>query len=219
LNWYAHAVLAERTSSDPACLLGAMLPDLAAASGLRVAPPAAGPLAQGLRLHALADAAFHAAPEFAALVAAGRGALEAAGLPRGSARAASHVGVELLLDGWLALQRSRSAAFHAALRAAARLADDAALFRPAPRPDRWLALCARLLGGELPAAFARPQRVALAVARALAARPRLALPEGAAAPLRDWLHAAQPEVAARGPVLLARAGAGASRAGAAAPLP
>jgi hypothetical protein len=217
LNWYAHAVLAERTSRDPDCLLGAMLPDLAAASGLRVALPHARRFAQGLRLHALADAAFHAAPEFAALVAAGRAALEAAGLPRGSARAASHVGIELLLDGWLAAQRARSAAFHAALRAAARLADDAALFRPAPRPERWLALCARLLGGELPAAFERPRRVALAVERALAPRPRLALPAGAGTPLCDWLHAVQPEVAARGPVLLARAGAATARA--AAPLP
>ena len=208
MNWYAHAVLAERASRDPACLLGAMLPDLAAASGLRVALPSGGALALGLRLHARADAAFHAAPEFAALVSAGRRALEAAGLPRGSARASSHVGVELLLDGWLAARGAPSAAFCAALELAGGLADDAALFRPHPRPARWHALCARLLGGELPAAFARPERAALAVERALSARPRLALPAGARTLVGGWLRAAQPEVAACAPALLARAGEG-----------
>ena len=76
MNWYAHAVLAERVSRDPHCLLGAMLPDFAAAAGLRVAPPPDGPVARGLRLHVLADAAFHASPEFASLVSAGRGALD-----------------------------------------------------------------------------------------------------------------------------------------------
>jgi len=205
LNWYAHAVLAERVSQDPRCLLGAMLPDLAAAAGLRVAPPPEGPLAQGLRLHVLADAAFHAAPEFASLVSAGRGALEDAGLARGSARAAAHVGIELLLDGWLAARQRPSTAFGAALRVACELPADTTLFRLDPDPARWRALCARLASGELPEAYARPERVGAAVERILAARPRLALPAAAGPALTSWLRAAQPELDARAPVLLARA--------------
>jgi hypothetical protein len=211
LNWYAHAVLAERVSRDPHWLLGAMLPDLSAAAGLRIAPPPDGPLARGLRLHVLADAAFHAAPEFASLVSAGRGALEETGLARGSARAAAHVGIELLLDGWLAARQRPSQAFDAALRVACELPADTALFRPDPDPARWRALCARLASGELPEAYARPERVGIAVERILAARPRLALPAGSGPALVSWLRAAQPELGARAPALLARAAVDAAR--------
>src|SRR5262249_28657560 len=149
VNWYAHAVLAERISPDPGCVLGAMLPDLAAIVGVRALVPDAGPLAFGMRLHASADAAFHAAPEFVARVAAGRAALEAEGLARGGAWGAAHVGVELLLDGWLAQRTPPSPTFAAALALAARLADDARLFRPAPDAARWRLLCERLQEGEL----------------------------------------------------------------------
>jgi hypothetical protein len=207
VNWYAHAVLAERACRDPGCLLGAMLPDLAAAAGLRLAAPQDGRLARGVRLHQLADAAFHAAPEFVALVRAGRSGLEEAGLPRGSARGAAHVGIELLLDGWVASARRRSSVFDEAVRLAFELAGDRGLFRPEPRPARWRRLCARLAEGELPEGYADPERVALGVERALAARPRLALPSGARPALAAWLRAAQPELAARAPALLERASA------------
>jgi hypothetical protein len=211
VNWYAHAVLAEIRSREPACLLGAMLPDLAAAAGLRAAPPREGPLALGFRLHLAADAAFHVDPDFTALVRAGREALEHEGLARGRARAAAHVGVELVLDGWLAGRRDPSTAFRAALALAGELADDATLFRPAPRPERWRSLLAALAEHQLPAAYARPERAARGVERALARRPRLALGPGEEEVVARWLARAQPAVEARGPALLVRSGAAAPR--------
>jgi hypothetical protein len=207
MNWYAHAVVAEQRSAEPGWVLGAMLPDLAAAIGTRVVPPGPGELLGGLRHHARADAAFHAAPEFVELVAGGRAALAGSGLARGSAWAAAHVGVELLLDGWLAERCPPSAAFGAAVARAAALAERPALLRPAPEPGRWLALCARLRAGDLPRAYARPARAALGVERTLARHPRLALRAGERAALARWLAEARAPVAARAGALLARAGA------------
>jgi hypothetical protein len=184
-----------------------MLPDLAGAVGLRARAPRDEALGLGFRLHAAADAAFHAAPEFGALVSAGREALEAVGVLRGSARAAAHVGIELLLDGWLAARRPPSAAFAEALARAPSLAEDAALFRPAPAPERWRALCARLERSDLPLAYGRPERAALGVERALAGRPRLALGAGQRPALARWLGEAAELLAPRAPALLARAGA------------
>jgi hypothetical protein len=204
VNWYAHALAAARHSSDPRCVLGAMLPDLASALRLRFAPPPGGALALGWRLHAAADAAFHGAQEFVQLVAAGRAALEAEGVARGPARAAAHVGVELRLDGWLA-RRGRPPVFSAALACAADLAEDASLFRPAPEPARWRALCARLLDGELPEAYDRPARAALGVERALEGRARLALRAGERAHVERWLAGLEAELDARAPALLAAA--------------
>jgi hypothetical protein len=94
---------------------------------------------------------------------------------------------------------------------ACELAADTTLFRPDPAPARWRALCARLASGELPEAYARPERVGAAVERILAARPRLALPAAAGPALTSWLRAAQPELDARAPVLLARAAGDAAR--------
>jgi hypothetical protein len=184
-----------------------MLPDLAGAVGLRARAPRDEALGLGFRLHAAADAAFHAAPEFWTLVAAGRETLEAARLSRGSARAAAHVGIELLLDGWLAAQRPPSAAFAEALARAPALAEDAALFRPAPDPARWRALCARLEGSDLPLAYRSPERAAVGVERALAGRPRLALRCGERPAVARWLADAAELLAPRAPALLARAGA------------
>jgi hypothetical protein len=211
VNWYAHAVLAESRCADPACLLGAMLPDLVGAVGLRAQTPRDPALCLGFRLHAAADAAFHAAPEFGTLVAAGREALEAAGVVRGSARAAAHVGIELLLDGWLAARQPPSTAFADALARAPALAEDAALFRPAPEPERWRAFCAGLSQSGLPLAYRCPERAALGVERALARRPRLALRAGERPAVASWLAEAAEMLAPRAPALLARAGAAGPR--------
>jgi hypothetical protein len=204
VNWYAHAVVAERSSDDPLCLLGAMLPDLAAALRVRLSAAPDGALGRGVRLHGAADARFHAAPEFAALQSEGRARLAAAGLARGSARAAAHVGIELALDGWLARERPRSAAFAAALDAAGALADRPALFRGAFDPARWRELCRRLRAGELPEAWADPEWTARSVERALAPRARLALAPGDRDAIAGWLRAEARSIAARAPALLAR---------------
>jgi hypothetical protein len=207
VNWYAHAVVAERRFAEPLAVLGAMLPDFASALRIRLAVPPDARVAAGVRLHGETDAAFHAAPEFLALQAEGRERLLAAGLARGAARAAAHVGVELALDGWLARRRPRSALFAAAVDAASALAEPALLFRAGFDAAHWRALCARLRDGELPEAFARPERCAQSVERALARRPRLALAPGGREAVARWLRASERSLAEGAPALLARLGA------------
>jgi hypothetical protein len=207
VNWYAHAVVAERRLASPLAVLGAMLPDLASALRVRLAPPPDAAIAAGVRLHGETDAAFHAAPGFLALQAEGREHLLAAGLARGAARAAAHVGIELALDGWLARRSPRSTLFRAAVDAAAALAEPALLFRAGFDATRWDALCARLRHGELPEAFARPERCAQGVERALEPRPRLALGPGDREAVARWLRESETSLADRAPDLLARVGA------------
>ena len=207
MNWYAHAVVAERRFPEPLAVLGAMLPDFASALRVRLAAPPDAALAAGVRLHGETDASFHAAPEFLALQAEGRERLQAAGLARGAARAAAHVGVELALDGWLARRSPRSALFGAAVDAAVAFAEPALLFRAGFDVDRWRMLCARLRDGELPEAFARPERCAQGVERALERRPRLALAPGDREAVARWLRESEASLAERAPALLARSGA------------
>ena len=207
MNWYAHAVVAERRFAEPLGVLGAMLPDFASVLRLRLAAPADAAIAAGVRLHGETDARFHAAPEFLALQAEGREHLLSAGLSRGAARAAAHVGIELALDGWLARPSPRSAIFGAADEAAAALDAPARLFRSGFDLERWCALCARLRDGELPDAFALPERCAEGVERALARRPRLALAPGERTTVAAWLRAADGALGASAPALLARCGA------------
>jgi hypothetical protein len=207
VNWYAHAVVAERCFSSPLAVLGAMLPDFASALRVRLAAPPDAAIAAGVRLHGETDAAFHAAPEFLALQAEGRERLLAAGLARGAARAAAHVGVELALDGWLARRGPRSALYDAAVDAASALAEPGLLFREGFDAERWRMHCARLREGELPEAYARPERCAIAVERTLERRPRLALAPGDRETVARWLGEGEAALAARAPSLLARFGA------------
>jgi hypothetical protein len=207
VNWYAHAVVAERRVPEPLAVLGAMLPDFASALRVRLAPPSDPAISAGVRLHGETDAAFHAAPEFLALQAIGRERLLAAGLARGPARAAAHVGVELALDGWLARRRPRSSLYDAAVDAASALVEPGLLFREGFDAERWRGHCARLRDGELPEAYARPERCALAVERALQPRARLALAPGDREAVARWLHESETSLAASAPALLARCGA------------
>jgi hypothetical protein len=207
VNWYAHAVVAEHRLAEPRAVLGAMLPDFASMLRSRLTVPPDAAIAVGVRLHGETDAVFHAAPEFLALQAEGRERLLSAGLARGAARAAAHVGVELALDGWLARKRPRSALFGAAVDAASALAEPALLFRTGFDAERWRALCARLREGELPEAFARPERCAQGVERALERRPRLALASGDRDAVARWLRESEATLAENAPALLARFGA------------
>src|SRR5687768_8762401 len=79
-----------------------MLPDLASMAGVRLdTTELPDDVAAGVRHHYAADAAFHGHESFIRLLRTVRTALADAGVARGPARAAAHVGVELALDGWL----------------------------------------------------------------------------------------------------------------------
>jgi hypothetical protein len=210
LNYFAHARIAAARDADaavanacdPAFVLGAMLPDFAHMIGARVADLAHPALRSGAQHHHQADAAFHRAPAFVALVRGATRALAAGGLARGPARGAAHVGIELLFDGALVGDPHADAAYVSALGAAPAL-DAAIRWSRADGPLRWQQLHARLLAHGPPVSLREPAHVSERVARALAPRPRLALARHQHAIVERWLADAHPQVTAVAPRLLA----------------
>jgi hypothetical protein len=219
VNFFGHAWLAARQGdASPGFVLGAMAPDLLAMAGRRrearaaVAGATAAPQtshARGVRFHAATDEAFHAAPTFAAAQVEAAAALRAAGVRRGPARGVAHVGLELLLDGWLAREAGVPELYPCALRHEIRR-DAAGLG----------AVCRRLAVSPLPEAYADPAEVARRVAAALGRRPRLALAAGERAAVAAWARKARRELATRAPAMLVEteraltAGTGSARAAA-----
>jgi hypothetical protein len=113
--------------------------------------------------------------------------LMAAGVARGPARGAAHVGFELCLDGALLDEAGGAGAYRGALAAGADPGVERALRWSAPDgAARWRALRARLAAHGLPVEYRDPLRVAARVERVLAGRRLLALsPAGAAIVVRE----------------------------------
>ncbi len=196
MNFFGHFVVARALGHDEDACLGAMLPDLLPMCGAELEAPSPA-LRAGIALHHRTDAVFHSAADFTQLNAAGRRALIAGGLRRGPALAVAHVGVELLLDGWLARSRDEGPAFQRSL-----------LPRPSLRwhgPDdahRFERLGQRLVSIDVPRRYADPSAVTEALHRMLAPRPRLALRQTELPGVEAWLRDVQPQVDASGPRLL-----------------
>lgn len=200
MNFYAHAVVAEARRTDADFVLGSMLPDLAAMAGLRILGAESTELRQGIRLHHESDERFHACPTFGALTRDGSRELQALGLRRGPARGAAHVGIELLLDGWLLAERPPTDAYRSALDRAAVCADTVQW--RTPPTEAWRRLCGRITTPEATDGYKDPSEVARRTARTLARRPRLALAEQEFGPLEAWLRTVRARVAHHGPALL-----------------
>ena len=182
MNYFAHAWIASQIRPEPRFVLGSMLPDLL--GFLRIRPPQESPaeVAAGMTLHHATDAVFHALPGFREENQAGVRALLELGLRRGSARAASHVGIEFILDralavdagSWVALYRS-ALAEHPCLRWAS-----------SPSADAVSQMAERLTALD-PSTPAEPAETAERIRRTLESRPRLALRSGEQKPLEVWL--------------------------------
>jgi hypothetical protein len=206
VNFFGHGWLAARARPDAAFVFGAMLPDLAAMAGLRVAEVAHAGADAGRRFHLATDAAFHRAESFSRLCVASTSSLREAGLRRGPARAIGHVGVELLLDGWLAAAEGVPALYGEALALGPELAP-AIAFRASGGPAPLLDVCARIAAAKLaPDAWCEPARLTARLARILARRPLLALEARELPAVRLWAARARPEVAAAAPRLLREIG-------------
>lgn len=203
MNHFAHAAVAAAHGPDPALALGAMLPDFASMLRLRLGAVSHPELRAGWALHHASDAAFHRAPEFVALLSGGSAALRDAGLPRGPARAAAHVGLELLLDAELARDPHAAEHYAQALLAAARPELGAAIVWSRPESAlRWRALHLRLCAHGAPRADEDDDALARRVLRVLSARPRLALDAAAQPPIQRWLREARPRMGEAAPALL-----------------
>lgn len=171
LNFYAHACLAADDNADPYFVAGAMLPDFAPALNLRLkdlAEEAPEAIAAGIRHHRAVDLAFHGQPAFLDLTERWRDRLSRElGLRRGVARAVAHVGIELLLDGWLVGDGAPRPAYRAGLEAGRQ--------HYAERCPALGDAFERLLASPLPRAYSDPEVAAERIRRILSRRPRLAL--------------------------------------------
>jgi hypothetical protein len=193
VNFFGHAAAARQVDDDPAFLLGAMAPDLLPLCGAVASVETSPKVAAGQAHHVAADAAFHANPAFTALQTWAGRALMAAGVGRGAARAAAHVGVELFLDGVLARDfRSRDA--YTRCLADAEAARAPFVWCDEPSRLRWRALVLRLRTGTIPDAYRDAAFVADRLIGALSRRPRLAVTHPEAAVLRAFLPALKARV-------------------------
>jgi hypothetical protein len=175
-------------------------------AGLRVASVAHPVVAAGCRFHYATDAAFHRAEQFGLLCGAATRALREAGLRRGPGRAIGHVGVELLLDGWLAAEGRVPLLYAEALSLGPCLAP-AIAFGRAGRAAPLVDLCGRIAAAPHPG-WCEPERLAERLVRILARRPALALEPQELPAVRAWAATARAEVARAAPLLLAEVRAG-----------
>lgn len=193
MNFFGHAAVARRIDDDPAFVLGAMAPDLlgmcAAGAGAATSPK----IAAGQAHHFAVDARFHANPAFIALAGWGARALREAGLPRGPARGAAHIAIELFLDGVLAGDGQTRTAYVRCL-ADAETERAPFLWDGEASRQRWRTMIVRLRAGAIPDGYRDPDFVAARIAGALGGRPRLALAPGDAVLLREVLPILQRRV-------------------------
>ena len=98
MNFFGHTVLAVRRGGDPSFVLGAMLPDFATMIRARPPRPEHTGIGSGMQFHWRTDEVFHRSAAFLALTHQAVAWLSARGVRSGSALAAAHIGVEVLLD-------------------------------------------------------------------------------------------------------------------------
>jgi hypothetical protein len=184
VNYFAHAWIASRVRPEPRFVLGAMLPDLAGFLRIRLPEQRDADVAAGMALHRATDAVFHALPGFRERSRAGTGALRDVGLERGAARAASHVGIELILDAALAAGSPTTLAHFGDA-----LAEGGAVDCPTPETARGIQqLVERLSGFDPGRDLGAASRITERVRRTLAPRPALALRPADIPPLERWLR-------------------------------
>ena len=199
MNYFAHAWVARRIDPDPRFVLGAMLPDLAGFLRLRLPAQPDPWVSRGIALHHRTDAAFHALPGFHERNVRGSRALQSRGLGRGPARAAAHVGIELVLDGLLA-----AACPDSVLAFGAALAESERIVTSRPADTRAITrMAARLAGFDPAGAVGSTQQVADRVRRTLEHRPLLALGPHDLCPLEDWLGETESELSSHAEPLAA----------------
>jgi hypothetical protein len=206
MNFVGHAFIASRSSDDPVFALGAMLPDFASMIGARLGKHDHAVLAAGIADHHHTDDAFHGAPTFVRLCRDEAIGLEAIGLSWGASRAVAHVATELALDGLLLEQAPIERTYLDAI-------DAIEWTLPALRFEtrgfehdgiaRFRELHARLSRYGPPHGYRDPIFVRDRMVQILARRPRLALLEGDADRLGDYLPAMCARVREAAPSLLA----------------
>jgi hypothetical protein len=183
-------------------LVGCMLPDLAAIARVRLARPD-GEMGRGVAFHHACDSAFHDSEWFHSENRELRDALLAAGVETGPARACSHAGIEMLLDGALVEQPDVHRAASRTFAAIGAQAD--ALATLAPPESRGVAeLRFRRIATSLdPTRYGDARFIAERLHAMTAGRRRIELPAAHVDRVANALHDAQPRVAVAAPGVVA----------------
>lgn len=200
VNFFGHAVLAEEVTPDAHFVLGSMLPDFQSMARSKVAEVGHERVASGVAFHHRTDDVFHRAPIFTEWMREAQHALDESGVSWGAARAVSHVGTELLLDGWL-LREYGVELFQAAIE----VADESAGIRWRDEGDGFAKLLGRIREGGhqgMRRMYQSPEAVADVLGRILEPRKRLRYREGDQSRVALVLSAHQRVVEARGPALM-----------------
>lgn len=206
MNLVGHVAVALDPESAPPSvdyLVGCMLPDLATIARVRVARPD-GALGDGVRFHHACDAVFHESAWFRATNGSLRDALVAAGVETGPARACSHAGVEMLLDGRLVDDETVDASARVALDAVSTGAPALGPLAPLDARNVWVERL-QMIGTSLdPARYRDARFVAERLHRMTHGRRRIELRATHIDTVTATLREFQPRIAAAAPGVLAQ---------------
>ncbi|MEM8925151.1 MAG: hypothetical protein AAGD35_16730 [Actinomycetota bacterium] len=188
----------------PGYLLGSALPDLGSIGGYRLLGASPDPsVTAGIDLHHRTDDAFHRHPWFADRNRSLADRLQADGVGRGAARACSHVGIELLLDGELLADPLLVAATDDAYGGIPDRLDALDGLVDEQHRSGWREHLRRVAAWRMPDDYDQPDAVARRLHRILARRPRLALADDRVGTVAEALAAVQPGIRATAPEFLA----------------
>jgi len=205
VNLVGHVAVALEPDAAPpstAFLIGCMLPDLAAIARVRVARPTGG-LGDGVSFHHACDAVFHESEWFRSTNRALRDALVDAGVESGPARACSHAGVEMLLDGRLVADPTVDTYARVVLDAVRTDAPELAALAPAEARAVWVERL-QMIGGSLdPGRYRDPQFVAERLHRMTTGRRRIELAAEQVDIVTATLREFQPAIADAAPEVVA----------------
>jgi hypothetical protein len=155
-------------------LVGCMLPDLAAIARVRVSRPD-GDLGRGVTYHHACDAVFHDSDWFRSVNRAVRDALVDRGVDHGPARACSHAGVEMVLDGQLVIEAPVEEQARIVLATVCAEAPQLGALAPPDRRDEWIERL-QLIGSSIdPRRYRDPRFVAERLHRMTSGRRRIEL--------------------------------------------
>lgn len=197
MNFFGHTVIAGWRDRKARHLLGSMLPDFETMVRVPLVEVRDPDIQRGIDLHHRTDDAFHRAPAFVAFCGHARTELTAAGVRRGTARAVSHIGSEMFLDGWLAREPAHIDGYLAALDLDV---DD--LLGWQDDGQAFSKLHDRLTSWGAPHDYAEPSFVLARLADALRGHPALAVLEEQETRVAEFLPSLQRVVERDAPELL-----------------
>jgi hypothetical protein len=205
MNLVGHIAVALEPEAIPPStdfLVGCMLPDLAAIARVRVTRPE-GDLGEGVAFHHACDAVFHESDWFRDANRSLRDALVDAGVASGPARACSHAGVEMLLDGRLVADATVDTHARVVLDAVTTGAPTLAVLAPDDVRDMWVERL-HMIGSSLdPTRYRDARFVAERLHRMTAGRRRIELPAEQVDAVTTALRQFQPGIVDAAPDVVA----------------